>query len=41
MVFKKILNVLATVLKVVSIVSASTACWIFLYQPKVPKSLMN
>ncbi|WP_273065860.1 cyclic lactone autoinducer peptide [Acetivibrio saccincola] len=26
---------------VVSIVSASTACWIFLYQPKVPKSLMN
>jgi len=38
---KKLLNIFAMLLTVLSIVSTSTACWIFLYQPKVPKSLMN
>ncbi|WP_373463298.1 cyclic lactone autoinducer peptide [Herbivorax sp. ANBcel31] len=39
--FKKLLNIFAVLLTVLSLVSAATACWALLYQPKTPKSLMN
>ncbi|NLI57006.1 MAG: cyclic lactone autoinducer peptide [Clostridium sp.] len=39
--FKKLLDIFAMLLTVISIISAATACWIFLYQPKIPKSLMK
>ncbi|MFZ5986422.1 MAG: cyclic lactone autoinducer peptide [Bacillota bacterium] len=38
---KRIFDVLAAILTVLAIATASSACWIFFYQPRTPKSLLK
>ncbi|MCX7749093.1 MAG: cyclic lactone autoinducer peptide [Clostridia bacterium] len=36
---KKVFDIVATIVTALAVLTASTACWCFWYQPKVPKSL--
>ena len=38
---KKLLNIIAVVITAISVVTAGTACILWVYQPRTPKSLMK